>query len=227
MISDASSSFLGSNHTNGSSNGSGTGRNSNSSSQSGNVSGVVNSYNSNNFDNFNNGSSSSLIGRHEDSRNISNSDNGRRSSSSSSSNSNSGSVYRSPNFRSSSGINDQMRELIFYQTHFKEIEAMRTRLAASVAEAGAATEANEEDARMSASSRRLQPFSLPHSSLPPSSSSESQKKKRTRAAFTQSQIAELEQMFQCKKYLSGNERSVFARELNLTETQIKIWFQNR
>ena len=53
------------------------------------------------------------------------------------------------------------------------------------------------------------------------------KKKRTRAAFTQTQISALERRFQRQKYLSGNERADFARALNLTETQIKIWFQNR
>jgi len=60
-----------------------------------------------------------------------------------------------------------------------------------------------------------------------SSQLETQKKKRTRAAFTQTQIAALERRFQHQKYLSGNERAEFARALNLTETQIKIWFQNR
>ncbi|XP_077965917.1 uncharacterized protein LOC120335462 isoform X2 [Styela clava] len=53
------------------------------------------------------------------------------------------------------------------------------------------------------------------------------KKKRTRAAFTHSQIRELENRFAVQKYLSGPERSEFANALDLTETQIKIWFQNR
>ncbi|CAK8675915.1 unnamed protein product [Clavelina lepadiformis] len=54
-----------------------------------------------------------------------------------------------------------------------------------------------------------------------------QKKKRTRAAFTQAQVNALEERFGLQKYLSGVERAEFAHALNLTETQIKIWFQNR
>ena len=54
-----------------------------------------------------------------------------------------------------------------------------------------------------------------------------EKKKRTRAAFSNSQICALEERFRQQKYLSGSERAEFARFLDLTETQIKIWFQNR
>jgi len=53
------------------------------------------------------------------------------------------------------------------------------------------------------------------------------KKKRTRAAFTQAQVKALEERFASQKYLSGGERADFARSLDLTETQVKIWFQNR
>uniref|UniRef100_F6UL80 Homeobox domain-containing protein n=2 Tax=Ciona intestinalis TaxID=7719 RepID=F6UL80_CIOIN len=52
-------------------------------------------------------------------------------------------------------------------------------------------------------------------------------RKRTRAAFTQAQVSALEQRFIQQKYLTGNERTEFAHALQLTETQIKIWFQNR
>ncbi|XP_078488453.1 homeobox protein XHOX-7.1 [Ciona intestinalis] len=52
-------------------------------------------------------------------------------------------------------------------------------------------------------------------------------RKRTRAAFTQAQVSALEQRFIQQKYLTGNERTEFAQALQLTETQIKIWFQNR
>lgn len=52
-------------------------------------------------------------------------------------------------------------------------------------------------------------------------------KRRKRTAFTSSQLLELEKEFIAKKYLSLNERSDIARLLNLSEMQIKIWFQNR
>ncbi|XP_041755864.1 homeobox protein zampogna-like isoform X2 [Coregonus clupeaformis] len=52
-------------------------------------------------------------------------------------------------------------------------------------------------------------------------------KKRSRAAFTQAQVYELERRFNMQRYLSGPERANLAGALKLTETQVKIWFQNR
>ncbi|NXA78605.1 NKX31 protein, partial [Thryothorus ludovicianus] len=51
--------------------------------------------------------------------------------------------------------------------------------------------------------------------------------KRSRAAFSHSQVVELERKFSHQKYLSAPERAHLARHLQLTETQVKIWFQNR
>ncbi|KAL3976007.1 hypothetical protein ACER0C_021893 [Sarotherodon galilaeus] len=53
------------------------------------------------------------------------------------------------------------------------------------------------------------------------------KQKRSRAAFTHLQVLELEKKFNHQKYLSAPERAQLARTLRLTETQVKIWFQNR
>ncbi|XP_060748432.1 homeobox protein Nkx-3.2 [Tachysurus vachellii] len=54
-----------------------------------------------------------------------------------------------------------------------------------------------------------------------------QRKKRSRAAFSHAQVFELERRFSHQRYLSGPERADLAASLKLTETQVKIWFQNR
>lgn len=53
------------------------------------------------------------------------------------------------------------------------------------------------------------------------------RKKRSRAAFSHAQVYELERRFNQQRYLSGPERADLAVSLKLTETQVKIWFQNR
>lgn len=53
------------------------------------------------------------------------------------------------------------------------------------------------------------------------------KPRRARTAFTYEQISALEQKFKSARYLSVFERSNLANNLKLTETQVKIWFQNR
>ncbi|GIY37287.1 homeobox protein GBX-2 [Caerostris darwini] len=53
------------------------------------------------------------------------------------------------------------------------------------------------------------------------------RRKRPRTAFTSSQIKALEAEFEKNKYLSVSKRLQLAKTLKLSETQIKIWFQNR
>lgn len=52
-------------------------------------------------------------------------------------------------------------------------------------------------------------------------------KKHTRPTFTGHQIYVLEKTFEQAKYLAGPERAKLAYQLAMSESQVKVWFQNR
>lgn len=53
------------------------------------------------------------------------------------------------------------------------------------------------------------------------------KRKHTRPTFSGQQIFALEKTFEQTKYLAGPERARLAYALGMSESQVKVWFQNR
>jgi len=53
------------------------------------------------------------------------------------------------------------------------------------------------------------------------------KRKKPRTSFTRMQICELEKRFHKQKYLASAERASLAKQLKMTDAQVKTWFQNR
>ncbi|KAK2823975.1 hypothetical protein Q5P01_021150 [Channa striata] len=52
-------------------------------------------------------------------------------------------------------------------------------------------------------------------------------KRRVRTKFTPEQISKLEKIFSKHRYLEAGKRLKTAQKLNLTDTQVRSWFQNR
>ncbi|XP_035828506.1 hybrid signal transduction histidine kinase M-like [Aplysia californica] len=58
-------------------------------------------------------------------------------------------------------------------------------------------------------------------------SCKAKKPRKARTAFTDHQLSVLEKTFERQKYLSVQDRMELAAKLNLTDTQVKTWYQNR
>ncbi|KAL6264794.1 hypothetical protein P5V15_004891 [Pogonomyrmex californicus] len=58
-------------------------------------------------------------------------------------------------------------------------------------------------------------------------SAQSKKQRKARTAFTDHQLQTLEKSFERQKYLSVQDRMELAAKLQLTDTQVKTWYQNR
>lgn len=59
------------------------------------------------------------------------------------------------------------------------------------------------------------------------SSSNFKKNRKSRTAFSDYQLNSLEKSFEKHKYLNVQDRIELASRLNLTDTQVKTWYQNR
>lgn len=55
----------------------------------------------------------------------------------------------------------------------------------------------------------------------------SMSRRKRRVLFSQQQVNELERQFRHKKYLSAQDREILAKNIGLSPTQVKIWFQNQ
>ncbi|XP_073496764.1 barH-like 1 homeobox protein isoform X2 [Phyllobates terribilis] len=98
----------------------------------------------------------------------------------------------------------------------KTAEDFRDKLEKSSSSASSDSEykVKEEGEREISSSRDSPPVRL-------------KKPRKARTAFTDHQLAQLERSFERQKYLSVQDRMELAASLNLTDTQVKTWYQNR
>lgn len=62
--------------------------------------------------------------------------------------------------------------------------------------------------------------------LPPGTGPQ-EKPRRMRTVFSPQQLERLERHFKVQQYVGSAQRIYIASQLGLSETQVKVWFQNR
>ncbi|XP_054279532.1 homeobox protein slou-like [Macrosteles quadrilineatus] len=99
---------------------------------------------------------------------------------------------------------------------------------ASIGEgAGSDISEDRDGSRRGSGGKKCSKSDMSSSSKGGSGGGQGGKPRRARTAFTYEQLVALENKFKTTRYLSVCERLNLALSLSLTETQVKIWFQNR
>ncbi|KAK2709951.1 hypothetical protein QYM36_013584, partial [Artemia franciscana] len=87
---------------------------------------------------------------------------------------------------------------------------------------------NHQDISRDYSSSMFLQTGLPFSALfAADASAKHGRRRKARTVFSDQQLNGLEKRFEVQRYLSTPERIELANVLNLSETQVKTWFQNR